>query len=54
VRADGLGNTVSSRPAELGVSSPVVEDFARAVRNGDWSTVHPVGEQLSVDVAIAA
>jgi hypothetical protein len=49
-----IGPTVSAWLAELGANSPMVEDLARAVRNGDWPAAYAVGEQLSVQVAIAA
>jgi hypothetical protein len=56
--ADVSGNeietTVSAWLAELGADSPLVEDLAQAVRAGNWSAVHAIGECLSVDVAVAA
>jgi hypothetical protein len=32
----------------------MVDDLARAVRNGDWPAAYTVGEHLSVHVAVAA
>lgn len=54
VGAEGIARTVSAWLAELGARSPVVDDLALAVRNGDWMTAHAIAERLSVDVAIAA
>ncbi len=54
VPANAIAPTVSAWLAELGANSPMVEDLARAVRNGDWPAAHAVGEHLSVHVAIAA
>ena len=45
---------VSAWLAELGAHSPLVEDLARAARAGDWAAAHAVGDQLSVDVTVAA
>jgi hypothetical protein len=45
---------VSTWLAELGANSPMVDDLARAVRNGDWSAVYAVGDRLSIHVAVAA
>lgn len=52
--ANAIGPTVSAWLAELGANSPMVEDLARAVRDGDWPVAYAVGEHLSVDIAIAA
>ena len=54
VSAEGIVNTVSGWLAELGARSPIVEDLARAVRNGDWVVAHSIADRLSVDVDIAA
>lgn len=51
---NAIGPTVSAWLAELGANSPMVEDLARAVRNGDWPAAYAVGEHLSVHVALAA
>lgn len=51
---NAIGPTVSAWLAELGAHSPMVEDLARAVRNGDWPAAYAVGEHLSVHVALAA
>ncbi len=45
---------VSAWLAELGAHSPLVEDLARAARVGDWAAAYAVGDQLSVDVTVAA
>jgi hypothetical protein len=45
---------VSGWLEELGVKSPFVDEFARAVRAGDWPAAHAFGDVLSVDVAVAA
>jgi len=52
--ANAIGPTVSAWLAELGANSPMVDDLARAVRNGDWPAAYAVGEHLSVHVALAA
>ena len=54
VSANGIVSTVSSWLAELGARSPIVEDLARAVRNGDWVAAHSIADCLSVNVAVAA
>jgi hypothetical protein len=54
VPCNAIGPTVSAWLAELGANSPMVEDLARGVRNGDWPAAYSVGEQLSVHVAVAA
>jgi hypothetical protein len=46
--------TVSAWLAELGASSPLVEELGRAVDANDWATARALGEYLSVDVALAA
>jgi hypothetical protein len=51
---NAIGPTVSAWLAELGANSPMVEDLARAVRNGDWPAAYAFGEHLSVHVAVAA
>ncbi|ORA83688.1 hypothetical protein K3U93_06455 [Mycobacterium malmoense] len=45
---------VSAWLAELGVHSPLAEDLARAACVGDWAAAYAVGDQLSVDVTVAA
>ncbi len=50
VSADEISTTVSGWLAELGATSPLVEDLARAVRAGDWPRTHSLGECLSVEV----
>lgn len=56
VRVPGheIAPLVSAWLAELGAHSPLVEDLARAACVGDWAAAHAVGDQLSVDVTIAA
>ncbi len=54
VPINAIGPTVSGWLAELGAKSPMVDDLARAVRNGDWPLAYAVGEHLSVYVAVAA
>ena len=45
---------VSAWLAEVGAHSPLVEDLARAACVGDWAAACAVGNQLSVDVSVAA
>jgi hypothetical protein len=54
VSCDGIAGTVSAWLAELGARSPLVEDLARTVRDGDWTAAHAIADLLSVDVAVAA
>lgn len=56
VRVPGheIAPIVSGWLAELGAHSPLVDDLARAACLGDWAAAHAVGEQLSVDVTVAA
>jgi hypothetical protein len=54
VPCNAIGPMVSTWLAELGANSPMVDDLARAVRNGDWSAVYAVGDRLSIHVAVAA
>jgi hypothetical protein len=54
VSIDGIVVTVSAWLAELGTSSPLVDDLARTVRTGDWIAAHAIAEILSVDVTVAA
>jgi hypothetical protein len=49
-----IPTTVAAWLAELGVTSPLVEDLARAVNADDWAAAHTIGEFLSVDVTVAA
>jgi hypothetical protein len=49
-----IATTVSAWLAELGASSPLVEDLARAAHTGDWPAACAIGEYLSVDVTVAA
>jgi hypothetical protein len=54
VRSHEIATTVSGWLAEVGVRSPLVDDFARAVDADNWPAAHAIGEFLSVDVAVAA
>ncbi|MGO9155758.1 hypothetical protein [Mycobacterium sp.] len=54
VSADGIVTTVSAWLAELGATSPLVGDLARAVRAGDWPKTHALGDYLSVEVTVIA
>lgn len=49
-----IATTVSAWLAELGADSPLVDDLARALSAGDWSTAHALADFLSVDVTVAA
>jgi len=54
VPCDEIASTVSAWLEELGTSSPLVDDLARAVHAGDWFAAHSIGEFLSVHVTVAA
>jgi hypothetical protein len=54
VSVDEIVTTVSAWLAELGASSPLVEDLAQAVRAADWPKTYALGDYLSVDVSVAA
>jgi hypothetical protein len=54
VRSHEIASTVSGWLAELGVRSPLVNDFARAVDADNWPAAHAIGDFLSIDVAVAA
>ncbi|MGB8386386.1 MAG: hypothetical protein WCE76_00645 [Mycobacterium sp.] len=54
VPAHQIAPIVSAWLAELGAHSPLVDDLARAACVGDWAAACAVGDQLSVDVTIAA
>jgi hypothetical protein len=54
VSSEQIASTVSAWLAELGADSPMVDDLARAVRAGDWTTAHALEDLLSVDVMVAA
>lgn len=56
VRVPGqqIAPIVSAWLAELGAHSPLVDELARAACIGDWSAAYAIGDQLSVDVTIAA
>lgn len=52
VPGDQIAATVSAWLAELDVHSPLADDFACAVRSGDWPTAHTIGAHLSVNVTV--
>jgi hypothetical protein len=54
VSVDRIASTVTAWLAELGASSPMADDLARAVRCGDWPAAHALAEHLSIEVAVAA
>ncbi|WP_372489528.1 hypothetical protein [Candidatus Mycolicibacterium alkanivorans] len=54
VPADRIVATVSAWLAELGVDSPLVEEFAQAVNRGDWPLAHHIADLLSVEITKAA
>jgi hypothetical protein len=54
VSADEIGPTVSGWLAELGVTTPVVEDLAQAVRDVDWPRTHVLCDYLSVQLTEVA
>lgn len=54
VSADGIVTAVSAWLAELGASSPLVQDLAVTVCDGNWSAAHAIADCLSIDVAVAA
>ncbi|WP_331713174.1 hypothetical protein [Mycobacterium kyorinense] len=53
VSGDQIATIVSGWLAELGVHSPLADDFAYAVQTGDWATAHAIGTHLSIDVTVA-
>ncbi|WP_238994660.1 hypothetical protein [Mycolicibacterium chubuense] len=54
VSADEVAGTVSNWLAQLGAISPLVEDFGRTLREGDWAAAHAIADTLSVDVTVSA
>lgn len=46
--------TLSAWLAELGATTPMVEDLARAVLAGDWPTTHALADYLSVEITVSA
>lgn len=54
VHAGQIVGIVSTWLAELDIHSPLVEDLARAVREGNWPAAYSIGENLCVAVAVAA
>lgn len=53
VPVDGIAATVGAWLAELGASSPMVDQLVCAVRCGDWPAAHALSEHLSIEVAVA-
>lgn len=53
VPANLIPATVSAWLEELGAHSPLVDDLERAVRGGDWSAAHALGDCLSIEIALA-
>ncbi|MBV9089678.1 MAG: hypothetical protein JO044_07210 [Mycobacteriaceae bacterium] len=53
VTGDEIAPTVSAWLAELGATSPLVEDLAAAVSAADWPKTRALSEFLSVEVAVA-
>jgi hypothetical protein len=53
VSPDQIASTVSGWLADLDVESPLVDDFANAIRIGDWAAAHAFGDVLGIDVAVA-
>jgi hypothetical protein len=49
-----IATIVSAWLAELGAHSPLVDDLAVAVRDGDWPAAYAIGDRLSVEVTVAA
>jgi hypothetical protein len=54
VPGDSIARTVAKWLAELGTSSPLVDDLARAACAGDWPAAHAIGDCLSVDIRAVA
>ena len=54
VRSDEIAATVSAWLAELEVQTHMVDELARAVRDGNWTAAHALEDLLSVDVTVAA
>lgn len=53
VPAHQITATVSGWLAEVGAQSPLVDELARAVSDGDWTAVHALGDCLSIEIAVA-
>lgn len=54
VSGEDIVTTLSAWLAELGATTPFVEDLASAVRAGDWPKAHALADYLSVDVTVIA
>lgn len=52
VTADQITATVSNWLAHFDAHSSLPEDFARAIRRGDWAAAYAIAEALSVDVSV--
>lgn len=48
-----IAETVAGWLAEIDVHSPLVEQLARAARNGDWAVAREIGDHLSVEISFA-
>ncbi|GAB3231668.1 hypothetical protein GCM10027535_39540 [Mycolicibacterium hippocampi] len=53
VSVDGIAGTVSAWLADLDVHSPLAEDLAQTVRDGQWAAAYAIADRLSVEVTIA-
>jgi hypothetical protein len=53
VPAHQITATVAGWLAEVGAQSPLVEELARAVSDGDWAAAHALGDCLSIEIAVA-
>jgi hypothetical protein len=53
VSVDEIAATVTYWLAELGATSPLVDDLVCALRCGDWPAAHELADHLSIDVAAA-
>jgi len=53
VAADGIASAVSEWLAELGANSPLADELARTVSDGDWPAAYGIADRLSVDVVVA-
>lgn len=54
VSGEDIVTTLSTWLAELGATTPMVEELATAVLAGDWPTAHALADYLSVEVTVIA
>jgi hypothetical protein len=54
VPSDEIEGALSAWLAELGAESPLVAEFAHALRADDWPSAYAIGDRLSVTVTMAA